>query len=136
MKLCVMWDYTNLEVAWVLVDLLGKTPFELLKREHENGVVVNVLVKKYVNISMSHSSIFSSKGFHQVMMPLHLSRKMQDFTFYMSRPTFFRHLPFNLRVKKLTLCFQWMGFKHWLISSSMTPFEQFWFANNSISWGC
>jgi len=77
-----------------LVDLLGKTPFELLKTKHEDGIVVDVLVKKHVNISMSHSSIFSSKGFHQVMVPLHLSQKIQDFTFYVSKPTFFRHLPF------------------------------------------
>jgi hypothetical protein len=83
-----------------LVELLGKTPFELLKREHEDGVVVDVFVEKHVNISMNHPSIFSSKGFHQVMVPLHLSCKMQDFTFYMSIPTFFCHLPFNLHAKK------------------------------------
>ncbi len=111
MKLYVMWDYTNIEVEWVLVELLGKTPFELLKREHEDGVVVDVFVEKHVNISMNHPSIFSSKGFHQVMVPLHLSCKMQDFTFYMSRPTFFCHLSFNLHVKKLTLCFEWMEFR-------------------------
>ncbi len=57
----------------MLVDLLGKTPFELLKRENEDGVVVDVFVEKHVNISMNHSFIFSSKGFHQVMVPLHLS---------------------------------------------------------------
>jgi hypothetical protein len=123
MKLCVMWNYTNIEVEWVLVDLLGKTPFELLKRIHEDGVVVDVIVEKHVNTSMSHSSIFSSKGFHLVMVPLHLSQKMQDFTFYMSMPTFFCHLPFNLHVKKLILCFEWMGFIHWLISSLMIPFK-------------
>ncbi len=55
-KLCVMKDYANmdalfaiaLEVEWVLAKL-EKIPFELLRVEHEKGVVADV-VKKQVNV--------------------------------------------------------------------------------------
>jgi hypothetical protein len=36
-------------------------------------------------------------------MILHLSQGMRDFIFYMSRPRFFHHLFFNLRVGESTL---------------------------------
>jgi hypothetical protein len=52
-KLCVMRDYVNmdalltiaLEVEWVLVEL-EEIPFELLRVEHEDGVVANVVEKQ------------------------------------------------------------------------------------------
>lgn len=55
-KLCVMRDYVNmdallaitLEVEWVLVEL-QEIPFELLKVEHEEGVLADA-AKKQINV--------------------------------------------------------------------------------------
>lgn len=44
--------------------------------------------------------------------------------FYMSKPTLFRHLLFNLRISKLTLWFLWMAFKCWLTLLLLTALEQ------------
>ncbi len=52
-----MWDYVNmdvvfvtiLEVEWVLVKV-GETLFKLLKEEQEDGIVVNAMVEKQINV--------------------------------------------------------------------------------------
>ncbi len=55
-KLCVMWDYANmdfmfvgtLKVDQILIEL-GETPFELLKEEQEDGVAAHAIGEKQVS---------------------------------------------------------------------------------------
>jgi hypothetical protein len=60
-------------------------------------------------------------------MPLRLLKRMHDITFHVNRPTFFHCPLFGIYIDEPTLWFRWMASKHWLTSSSLTPFEQIWF---------
>jgi hypothetical protein len=64
---------------------------------------------------------------YDVVWDVFVFQRMQDFMFYLSKPMFFCCLPFNFRVDRSTLWFQWMVFGCWLTSSLLTPFKYIWF---------
>lgn len=52
-----MWDYVNMDVMFVTIleveqvlVKLGETLFEPLKEEQEDGIVVNAVVEKQINV--------------------------------------------------------------------------------------